>query len=240
MGGYLGRGSAEVELGIAKSNSVSATGAWPLDLAQGPKTFYRPGTGVQATIDGVHNNSTTTINVLAGTGVLFKPAMVFAVTCAAATTEIFKVLSISTDALTVDTRAFAGTAAALAGGESILPYNPQGAEHESYAATVAAGGDGVIDMSGWTHGIVIVPSAWTAADLTFQTSTKRNGTYVDVCDDTGTLVRITTILTSTSQAYRLPLDVFRCNWVKFRSTNTASGAAVTQGADRLLTVHLKK
>lgn len=238
--GYIGKSAAVVEMGIAKSNSVTATGAWPVDYAQGPKKFMRPGSDVQATIDGAHNDSTTTINVLAGCGVLFKPAMVFKVTCAAGTTEVFKVLSVATDALTVDTRPFAGTAAALLGGESILPYNPQGAEHESYASTVAAGGDGVLDLSEWTHGIVMVPSAWTAADICFSTSNKRGGTFTLLYDKTGTLVRITSVATSTAQAYAIPDDVFRCAWVKLVSTNTASAAAVTQGADRLLTVVLKR
>ena len=50
--GYLGRGSTGFEMGIANGVGVTGTGGNPFDLSVGPVNFMRPGTDVQATING--------------------------------------------------------------------------------------------------------------------------------------------------------------------------------------------
>lgn len=236
----LWKAKFSIQMGIAINESLTATGGHPQEVGQmGPLAFLKPGTKVVATINGSHNSSTTTINVAAGCGVLFKSGTLFKVTVAAGTTEVFHVISVSTDALTVASRAFAGTAAALLGGETILPYYPAGNEHGSTVSTLPPGGDGIIEMNGLSWGSIIFPAEWTAADLAFYCSTSRGGTYVPMRDEDGAILQITGIATGAAGSYFIPLQVFGGGpFVKFKSitVGTDPTSAVAQAANRLLTV----
>lgn len=118
------------------------------------------------------------------------------------------------------------------------------------AAVSSTGGDtaGEIDLKNWAGGLILVPSAWTAADITFSVAPysslaavqsglgrkKPAPTFSPLFDKVGVLVRITTIATSAAQWYEVPAQVFMGAVVKIHSTNTASAAAVNQGAARTL------
>ncbi len=59
--------------------------------------------------------------------------------------------------------------------------------------TIASGQalSAAVPLLGYTLKGIIMPSAWTAAAITFQMSDKESGTYVDVFDDGGTEVSLT-------------------------------------------------
>jgi len=96
-----------------------------------------------------------------------------------------------------------------------------------------------LDMTGMVGGLVIIPSAWTAADVGFSTSEKAGGTFVDVQDETGSRVKISGIATAASMAYDIPAEVFGCRYVKLESIDTSTEAAVNQAAARSIIVTLK-
>lgn len=80
---------------------------------------------------------------------------------------------------------------------------------------------------------ILMPAAWTAAGLSAEISVD-GVTYYPVYITAGTLVTITT---AASQAVRLsPLDYSGLMYLRFRSVNTGTGAAVTQAAARTLTI----
>lgn len=78
---------------------------------------------------------------------------------------------------------------------------------------------------------IVMPSAWTAADITFQVSDD-GVTFQNMFDDQGTEVKVTSPAADKTMAFK---DDFkrlfsRFQFVKVRSGT--SGAAVNQGADR--------
>lgn len=74
-----------------------------------------------------------------------------------------------------------------------------------------------------------MPSAWTAASLTFQASYD-NSTFANVYDDTGTELTIT--VAASRFVILDPVKFLGIRAIKVRSGT--SGAAVNQGAERLL------
>lgn len=96
-----------------------------------------------------------------------------------------------------------------------------------------------IDMRDYAAGLVIMPAAWTAADLGVKVSDSENGTFVPLKDEQnkfGTDVNIDGPATST--AYPIPVWAFPARWVKLWS-HDGTGNSVTQGAKRTLTIMLK-
>lgn len=96
-------------------------------------------------------------------------------------------------------------------------------------------------MAEFVGGFVIVPSAWTAANIGFKICDTYDGTYVIARDETGVPIQISSITTNASYAYQIPTDLFGAIWVKLWSKNTTA-ATITdtnQGAERSLTVILK-
>lgn len=91
-----------------------------------------------------------------------------------------------------------------------------------------------IDLGGTTLAGIIIPSAWTAANLTFSVSTD-NVTFNDLYDSTGTEVSVTV---AASRFIRLsPAD-----WVGVRFLKVRSGTAavpVAQGATRAISLVTK-
>lgn len=94
-----------------------------------------------------------------------------------------------------------------------------------------------VPLGGFTHVGIAVPSAWTAASLTFQVSDTEEGTYVDLYTDTGTEVAVAA---ATSQAIGLVscAGVFApFEFMKIRSGTSAT--SVSQTDERTLTVFMK-
>lgn len=110
--------------------------------------------------------------------------------------------------------------------------------------TIANGASlsGSINLNGLTdapHGLrlfgIVMPAAWTAANLTFQASFDGGTTYVDMYDYNGLEVVATA---STSRLIVLDPVVFASiPLLKIRSGTAAS--AVNQGGDRTLTLVLR-
>lgn len=78
---------------------------------------------------------------------------------------------------------------------------------------------------------IAMPTAWTAAGMTFQCSLD-NITYTNLYDDGGTEVSITVAASRTIAL--TPGTYGGCRWIKVRSGT--SGSPVAQGADRLVSV----
>jgi len=107
----------------------------------------------------------------------------------------------------------------------------------SKTATILSGASlsSAVDTLGLVPVAIIMPAAWTAANITLQASYD-GSTYYDVYDLYGTEVLITA---STSRYIILEPDVFYAvRMVKLRSGTT--GTPVNQGADRVLTVICKE
>lgn len=115
-------------------------------------------------------------------------------------------------------------------------------------ATIANGASlsGAIDMNRIRssaegmggHGIhlaaIQMPSAWTAANITFQGSVD-GSTYYDLYDQYGTEILVTA---AASRVILLDLSMFAgINFVKLRSGTT--GTAVNQAADRAIVLGLR-
>lgn len=109
------------------------------------------------------------------------------------------------------------------------------------AVTIANGEaeSGVIDMRGYAGGIVVMPAAWTTADLGVKVCGSADGTFVPLKDNEngyGTSVSIDGPVAAA--AYMLPLDVFAAPYMKLWSHDGA-GSDTNQGAARTLTLFLK-
>jgi hypothetical protein len=94
-------------------------------------------------------------------------------------------------------------------------------------------------LNGYRIAAVIGDTAWTAADISFEVD-NGVGSFVKVVDNAGALVKITGVATAASE-YMIPpeiADVICGQAAKVVSTNTASEADVTQGAQRSLRVIL--
>ena len=98
----------------------------------------------------------------------------------------------------------------------------------SVAAAIDVGDGGLVAIQ--------MPSAWTAASLTFQASADLNGTYYDVYDITGTELAITT---AASRYVALNASTFAgLRYIKIRSGTT--GTPVVQGANRTIRTLVRK
>lgn len=104
-------------------------------------------------------------------------------------------------------------------------------------ATIASGASlsDSMNLGGLRLFGIVMPAAWTAANLTFQASFDGGTTYVDMYDYNGLEVVATT---STSRLIVLDPVVFAAiPLLKIRSGTAAS--AVNQGGDRTLTLVLR-
>ena len=100
---------------------------------------------------------------------------------------------------------------------------------------------GELDIRDAYIGFVIVPSAWTAANIGFKIATESGGTFVTARDDSGSPIQISGIETSSSRAYKIPDDIFGVGYVKLwsKSATAATETDVNQGAARTLYVITK-
>lgn len=105
--------------------------------------------------------------------------------------------------------------------------------------TIAASGSlsDEIDLRGYELDAILMPAAWTAADLTFQAAEKSGGTFRNVYDDAGNEVTV-----SADASLAIPLStpgeqLRGLRFIKVRSGT--SGAAVNQAAERTVTLVVK-
>ena len=98
-----------------------------------------------------------------------------------------------------------------------------------------------MDFRIWAGGAIIIPSAWTAANIGFQVSRDSDGTFVTLKDEDGLPVQIGNVTTNAVKAYVIPSGVFGVGWVKIwsKSSTAATDTSTNQGAERALPVLLK-
>ena len=91
---------------------------------------------------------------------------------------------------------------------------------------------------------VVVPSAWTAGDVSFEIEYP-SGTWVKVVDRAGALYKLTGVATRAAELHLTAGDANQADIIvvgtgdgRVVSTNTSSEADVNQGADRSVAVIL--
>lgn len=111
-----------------------------------------------------------------------------------------------------------------------------GAQVTTATATIAnaASLSGAVDCSGGRVCGILIPAAWTTANLTFQGSMD-NATFADLYDSSGTEYTVT--VGGVSRYIEVPLaDFIGIRYLKVRSGTT--GTPVAQGGSRTLTLAL--
>jgi len=115
-----------------------------------------------------------------------------------------------------------------------------------YSLTIASGAatSTVFPFQGRRVVGVVIPSAWTAGDISFEVE-EPSGTFVKVTDEAGALLKITGVATSASEymliaggANQADIVITGAGDGRVVSTNTASEADVNQGAERTVVVYL--
>jgi hypothetical protein len=88
-------------------------------------------------------------------------------------------------------------------------------------------------------GTVLVPAAWTSANIGFLVSHLRNTGFYALKNENGNLVELESVVPS--GWYNLPAELFGARYVKLWSKTTASGVDtdVNQAAERELYLMLK-
>lgn len=116
--------------------------------------------------------------------------------------------------------------------------NPNNRQTKSIANGEALSEAFDLRESGFRGGAIVTPSTWTDARLSFQFS-QDSSTWYPLRDEEGALVVISGIQTAEAGIYFMPAkagwELMNWNYMRVRSTNTASEAAVNQGATRSLT-----
>lgn len=100
--------------------------------------------------------------------------------------------------------------------------------------TIASGQSlsAAVRLNGTSAQMLLMPSGWDAADISFAVCETEAGTYADLYDAFGNEIAITV---AAGRAVLLPPGLVRAGtWLKLRSGT--SGAPVAQTADRLLTL----
>lgn len=100
------------------------------------------------------------------------------------------------------------------------------------ASGVALSGE--LDLNGFRHISIQMPSAWTTANLTFQVAEKKGGIYQDVYDSSGNEFVVTAAV---SRAISDITELAPFRFIKIRSGTT--GTPVNQAAKRTLQLILK-
>lgn len=96
-----------------------------------------------------------------------------------------------------------------------------------------------IDFRRYNSGIIIGPSAWTAANLGFQVSENSDADFVRIGSSASASVEITAVPAAASIAWALPSGLAGAKFFRLWSKNTGSDADVNQGGDRAFTLILK-
>jgi len=111
----------------------------------------------------------------------------------------------------------------------------------SVTMTIASGASlsDAIDMSAYASGEIIMPAAWTAADIGAHTSDAQAGTYQPKYDRYNELSADVSIDgPAAARNYIIPQDWFSAQWLKLWS-HDGTGSNTNQGGDRSITLLLK-
>ena len=95
---------------------------------------------------------------------------------------------------------------------------------------------GVIDFTSHTMGILSMPAELTALSIGFHVSSRRDGDFLPLYDENGSLVQISS--PSINRAYILPPELAGVLFFKLWSQN-GSGIDTNQAAGRVIAVVLK-
>lgn len=133
------------------------------------------------------------------------------------------------------------TAAAglLAAALSVGAAHAQSWDQSQKTTTIANGTSlsGAVDMGNGRLFAIVIPSAWTTGNLTFQASSDcisaASPTYSNMFDSTGTEVTFT-VAASQYIINAVPVEWIGVRCIKVRSGT--SGTPVNQGADRALVI----
>jgi hypothetical protein len=122
-----------------------------------------------------------------------------------------------------------------------MPSPGQPGEPKTLTLTIAlnAALSDQADLEGYALVGILMPSAWTAASLTFQVAATSGGTFCDVYDDAGAEVTVSAAASryiGLTTADALCLSAAR--FLKLRSGTT--GTPVNQAAARTITLILKE
>ena len=116
-------------------------------------------------------------------------------------------------------------------------------EYTTRTYTIASGAalTDEIDARYMAGAIVIIPAAWTAANLGIKVSPTSGGTFVILNDYLGAPVQVSGITTDASKAYALPDEIYATGFVKLwsKSATAATITDVNQAAARSIIVVLK-
>jgi len=91
------------------------------------------------------------------------------------------------------------------------------------------------DMSISAGATILMPAAWTAANIGFQVSDAEEGTFVPLYDADAAIVEVAA---EASKAFTCPAELFGCAWVKLWSQDGA-GSDENQGGARSIKLLLK-
>ena len=124
-------------------------------------------------------------------------------------------------------------------------HDLEGFSVDKKTATIALNGtqSNAIDLEGYQLAALIMPAAWTASGgITFLASDTLDGTYGPVYDDTGTEVKVTAA-SGGAAGTRIPIvqnavALASLRFIKLRSG--VAGTEVAQGAERIITLSLKR
>lgn len=98
---------------------------------------------------------------------------------------------------------------------------------------------GNLNMGAKVLSAIIIPAAWTAAALSFQTSDDNGSTWYDVYDDGGTELTIASAAVVAGRRISVDPSAYAgIDCIRLRSGTTAS--PVNQGADRIITLVYRK
>ena len=105
--------------------------------------------------------------------------------------------------------------------------------------TIAAGASqsDAFDTEGTILAGIVMPSAWTAADLTLLASTHQSGTFVPVFDDEGIEVQLTVAASRAIGVSCAAMKLAPFRYMRVRSGTSAT--PVTQAAERVLQLIFK-
>ncbi len=92
------------------------------------------------------------------------------------------------------------------------------------------------DMKDYAGGQLMMPAAWTAANIGFKVASSQGATYYPLYDSDGAIVEITS--PAVDNAYQLPIELYGALWVKAWSQD-GSANDTNQGAARTLIVEVK-
>ena len=107
-------------------------------------------------------------------------------------------------------------------------------------ATIAinASLSGEVDLGSYRLAGIVMPAAWTAANLTFQVASATGGTFQDLYDDGGNEVTVTAAVSRSLGLDLLAGTLAPWRFIKIRSGT--SGVAVNQAAARTITLVCKQ